>query len=1177
MTKIVLFKRAILLLLVYYVLIFRVSAQTQERLSVHLKGVTPLELFNELNKQISINFVYSNEDINRIPIKNYDFDNVLIGDIIDFCLQQTNLTYEIEQNTLIIRPKSKSSVIRGIILDDEGIPLPGASILINASNVGTISGADGTFSLSKGFEKHEAALHISFIGMKDQDIQWTGSDLEIQMKSDMQLTQEVVVTGYQVIDKKQLTSAVSSLDMSEIIQTEALSVDQMLSGKVPGLSVSFNSGEMGVTPKIRVRGVSTLVGNREPLWVVDGVVLSDPVDVSPAELNDPDYINRIGNAISGINPQDVERIDVLKDASATALYGSRAANGVIVITTKKGRAGKMEVNYSGSTSVRVRPRYTDKSINLMNSKERVQFSRELMQDNHMFTSSNSLYGYEKLAYQLYNNQIDYDTFEQEVYKLETNNTDWFDLLMRDAWSQNHSLSFSGGDENTIYRASVGYSENQGVNNSDDLSRYTASLNLRHNFNKLSVGVNILANTGKHKYYQSSLAPTDYAYNTSRVIPAYDEKGEYYFYNQTLGAGGGEGYDYNILKELKNSGVDQNNSSITSRANLNYKVSDWLNLYTIVSMSVSNTEIEGWWGENTYYAAQLRRSKTLEDIQPYLAELVYGGELTKDYTRNNAYTARIQGDINKYFGVENQHNINASIGLEANSSKYDGFSLTTRGYMKERGKSYVSDIDLTTYTKYAQWLSTNIPTVTDNLTNLLSEYASASYSYKDYYTINANARLDNSNKFGDQSNNRVLPIWSASFMYNFASLLKNQSTFDYLRLKTSYGFQGNMLTGLSPKTIIKAGAYDSYFNEYTSSIYTYPDPNLKWEKTSSFNISLNSSLWNNILQFELTYFNKDTKDAFIERPISGINGYTSYMVNGGDILNEGYTIDFTLTPIRKKDFFWTFSGSMTKINNKMKSEVGIDTYEYGDFLNGTAIIEGESIGTFYSYKFAGLNPEDGGPLFDDGDAASIANLNKYDTYTKVLVKSGRRDPNVTGGFNTSMRYKSWRLNANFSYSLGAKTRLLKFYPNGNDYSPQYNLNKDLLNRWRNPGDELKTNIPAVLNYSANSPYDDHWATGGWYRGENQRVAANSWDQYNYSDIRVVSADYLQCTYLSLCYGLSDKLLQKLNITRAEFTLSGSNLFTISAKELKGQTPTQSGFDKIQLSQRPTFSLGVNVTL
>ena len=703
------------------------------------------------------------------------------------------------------------------------------------------------------------------------------------------------------------------------------------------------------------------------------------------------------------------------------------------------------------------------------------------------------------------------------------------------------------------------------------------MNLQHKFRKLSVGLNIFANTGTHNYYQSDLAPTDYAYNTSRVIPAYDEKGEYYYYTQTTSAGEYNGYQYNIMNELDNSGITQNNSSITSRANLDLELYDWLNLQAIVSMSVSNTEIESWWGENTYYAALLRNSNSLENIDPETAELVYGGELGKDYTRNKSYTSRIQANINKYFGSENQHNINASVGMEANSSKYDGFSAITRGYMKDRGKSYVSDIDLSVYTKYASWLSSNVPSVTDNLTNLLSEYASASYSYKDVFTVNANARLDNSNKFGDQSNNRILPIWSTSFMYNFASLIRNQSTLDYLRLKTSYGFQGNMLSSLSPNTIIQSGSYNSYFNEYTSSIYTYPDPNLNWEKTNSFNVSLNTALWNSRLQLELSYFNKETKDAFIERPISGINGATSYMVNGGDILNKGYTIDFTVIPVRTKNVFWTLSGSLTKIKNTMKSNVGIDTYELDDYLNGTAIVQGESIGTFYSYDFIGLNPEDGGPLFNDGDVASVSNLSKYETYSQVLLKSGRRDPNITGGFNTSVRYKKWRMNANFSYNLGAKTRLLRFYPNGNDYSPQYNMNKDLINRWRQPGDEANTNIPAVLNYSVSSPYDWHWSLYGSNSNSNHLVANNSWEQYDYSDYRVVSADYLECTYLSLSYGLPDKLMQRLNISRAEFTLSGSNLFTISAKELKGQTPTQNGFSQVQLSQRPTFSLGVNVTL
>ena len=443
MIKHVLEKRAIVLLLLFYALNAGIIAQNTRNLSVDFQNITAPQLFNTLKQKIQIDFIYSNDDILLIPSKSYEFKNASLETIIEYCLEGSNLTYEIDENTLIIKPKPLSSFIKGTIVDDEGEPLPGASIVITSTNTGTVSGTDGSFSIKKGFSGSNVNLHISFIGMKDQDLTWTGQDLNVQMKSDIQLTDEVIVTGYQVIDKKNLTSAVTSIEMKDILQTGAISVDHMLAGNVPGLSVSFNSGELGVTPKVRVRGVSTLVGNREPLWVIDGIVLSDPVNISTAELNDPDYVNRIGNAIAGINPQDIDRIDVLKDASATALYGARAANGVIVITTKKGRAGKLEVNYSGSTSVKLRPRYTDKSINLMNSKERVQFSRELMEENHMYTSSNSLYGYEKLAYELYTGDIDFKTFEQEVSKLETNNTDWFDILMRDCLVAKPRTKFFG--------------------------------------------------------------------------------------------------------------------------------------------------------------------------------------------------------------------------------------------------------------------------------------------------------------------------------------------------------------------------------------------------------------------------------------------------------------------------------------------------------------------------------------------------------------------------------------------------------------------------------------------------------------------------------------------------------------------------------------------------------------
>ena len=256
--------------------------------------------------------------------------------------------------------------VTGTIVDETGEPLIGVYVRDKVNNINAITDGDGKFSVK--VPQGGATLTVTYMGMKTiiqkvkagQKVRWVMQENVKQMK-------DVVITGYQQLDRRNLTSSVTSVDMKDIEIPGIASVDKMLEGRIPDLVLTNNSGEINATPKLRVRGTSTLIGNREPLWVLDGIILTDPVDLSPDVLNDPDYVNRIGNAIAGINPQDIQRIDVLKDAAATALYGTRAANGVIVVTTKSGREGKPTVNYSAQLTLRKRPYYSDGKINLMNS------------------------------------------------------------------------------------------------------------------------------------------------------------------------------------------------------------------------------------------------------------------------------------------------------------------------------------------------------------------------------------------------------------------------------------------------------------------------------------------------------------------------------------------------------------------------------------------------------------------------------------------------------------------------------------------------------------------------------------------------------------------------------------------------------------------------------------------
>jgi TonB-linked SusC/RagA family outer membrane protein len=1159
-------------------------AAPRKTVTLNLKNV-PLETFlDEVKRQTGVNFLYNSQILKgenvTIKASKENWESV-VGSV----LEEHDLTYEMKNGVCVIRKMVRRNInATGFINSDEdNLPVIGASIRVKNSRKAAITNSDGKFVLYNVPEG--AMLTISYVGMQETTVK-ARSNMKITLKSNARQLQEVVVTGYQVLNKRSLTSAVSSVKAEDLLRSDMSSIDQMLEGRVPDLMMSTNSAEVGVAPKIRIRGTSTIIGNREPLWVVDGIVVTDPVPISPEELNDPDYINRIGNAIAGLNPQDIQRIDVLKDAAATAIYGTKAANGVIVVTTKRGFVGKPQVNYNMSVTYKRRPRYTDHSVDVMSSKERIQFSRELADQHYLYESNVNLVGYEGLLDKLYNNHITNDEFNTEVGKLESQNTDWFKLLCQDSFSTQHNISLSGGSNLSRYYASIGYTKDNDVIKVNKNERYSASLNLDNTFSKwLTASFSFSGYVNNRKYYQDEVAPLSYAYTTARTIPEYDDDGNYFYYKKRISK---YAYNYNILNELDNSSNNQEISSATLNANLMFTIAPWLHANAIFSYTHSNTDIEGYWGDKTNHAAALRHADLGEEIEyKDLCEMPQGGELTKRITRNKSWTARFQVDMNKYFGEGDKHNIDATIGYEMSSTKYKSHYSVARGYYPDRGETFVTNIDPTVYTGYATWLANNAPSITDDLSNVVSAYASLTYAYKSLYRLNINGRVDGSNHFGDRSNEKFLPIWSVSGSYNLGDCgLFDAKWIDYMTLKASYGFQGNMLSSQSPVMTIKKEPISSYYNEYTASVNGRPNPNLKWENTHSYNLGLDVSLFDHRIEMEGSLFYKKTKNAFMNKTISSINGTTSYVINGGDITNKGYSLDVTVSPIRNKDFRWTLSTSISKILNSIDSRPNSQAYELKDFLNGSVVVQDKSVNTFYSYKFLGLSPEDGGPLFDDcfDNQAALRDLSKYDTYLKVLEASGKRDADISGSLTSTIRWKQWHMSANFAYSLGAKTRLFAMYGSAAsggvydpDIRPDRNYSRDYMNRWRNPGDETRTNIPAIITKDTNAyyKYNNYWSSGTRNADNIQTIADNYWDMYDYSNLRVVSADYLKLSSLSFTYDFDSKLLAHCNLQRLALTLSGYNLFTICSSKLKGQTPTQGGFSTIQLSDRPTFSFGLNV--
>lgn len=1159
------------------------SSFAQKTVTFDLKSVPVKTLFDQIQRQTGYSFVYSTEDLKSMPPVSVSAKNEQVNTVLSRVLRDTGLTFSINKRIITVKYLSDGKVktartIHGQVLDDKGEPLPGAAVFpTGLIEHGVATDENGKFVL-KNVPAEAKSITAIMLGMKTEIVMIGKKDnIQMIMSEEASALENVVVTGYQKIDKRYSTSAVTSIKMEDLNVPGFASIDQMMEGKIPDMVMTTNSGEINATPKLRIRGTSTLIGNRSPLWVLDGVILTDPIDLSPDVLNDPDYVNRVGNAISGINPQDILRIDVLKDAAATALYGTRAANGVIVITTKSGREGKPVISYSTTLTARRRPYYTDSKINLMNSSERVQFSEYLVDQHYSYPNGMPLVGYENALTNLYNGTYTQQQFNEAVNEMASMNTDWFKILCHNSLSHDHNASVSGGSDNIRYYASLGYTGQDDVIKNTSNKRYTGMIKLNINLSKkLDLEFNINAYQNDRKYFPDEINPTDYAYNTSRAIPAYNSDGSYYYYKKN--AGGFIGYlNYNILNDLDNSYQKQEVNNVMGTINLQYHPLSWLHLSGLLSMNTSASTSETLYGESTFHSATLRRSE-YGQVPDADSSMPYGGEYTISTTRTKGYTARFQADANKFFGSDMQHLFNVSLGAEASSTLYRGYNRTDRGYYPDRGETFVTNVP-TSYTYYYNWMSTNVPTITDTKTNLLSAYATVSYTFKELFTLNANTRYDGSNKFGSRSNEKILPIWSVSGNANIKDIANiKEDWLDFLTFKTSYGEQGNMLDDQTPVMVIKKGSMNGYYNEMLTTAKYFANPDLKWEKTHSFNVGLETSILSGRVQLGLEFYHKRTTDAFMSKTISDINGYTSYIVNSGTIINKGFNVSLSATPIKMKHFYWIVSGNLSKIYNKVTTTPGGQTYELNDFLNGTAIVEGQSVGTFYSYKFIGLSSQDGGPVFDDWEdrQSELKDLSKYEAYTKVLVPTGKREADLTGSIGNTFTYKQWRLGINLTYSFGASTRLFRLFNgmNGN-YSSEQNVNRDILDRWMKPGDEHTTIIPSIIGEGNASyyQYSHHWSESDFYTGP--KFSSNAWEMYDYSTARVVSADYVKLQNISLTYEFEKKTLKNWGLGRLALTLSATNLHTWCDKRLKGQTPNQGGFSEVQLSDSPTYTFGLNV--
>ena len=1078
----------------------------------------------------------------------------------------------------------KVRVVTGHVYDPGKEALVGVTVAVKGSTSGgAITDENGRYMI---LDPNESGTVIVFssIGFEKKEVAVGDKKvIDVTMTEKSAYLDEVVVTGYQNVNRRELASAVSQIEMDEIKLSDKFSIDQMLAGQVAGMSVTTTGGGPSATPKIRIRGTSSLYGNTAPLWVLDGIILDDnSVNWDASGNLDPlaeDAQYLVGNAIAGVNPNDIESITVLKDASATAIYGVQAANGVIVVTTKKGRNGPAQVTYNGSVSINQRENY--RRLYLMDAGERVQLSKDLLDSRLSYTRKDFNLGYEMLKAQYDAKKLTRSQFDAAVTEMIDRNTDWFDLLFRNAVTQNHTLSLSGGNESSTYYSSVGASISQGTAREEVSKRYTATLKVNSWISpKVYIGFQLNGSITDNQGYHSSFNPDSYARETARTIPAYNADGSLFFYRPyesfSTSNMANQTYAFNALHESQTTGNYADLASLTGLMNFVWKIYDGLRYEMTGSYVYNATKTTTWAQEDSYYVNQLRGYvfDELEFGSSFWNESVIpqGGVLSKSEATKTTLDIRNTLSYSKDF---KGHLVSALATSEIRSVITDGFSGTHYGWMPERGQvispsytdAYIVDLKNGAFT----------PVITDNRANTVSWIFSGIYSYKDKYTLNANVRMDGSNQFGENPKYRFLPIWSVAGKYaltNEAFMKPYEDWLSYLALRLSYGIQGNVDKGTSPDLVMQIGSIDSNTGMATSTVAYWPNEDLRWEKTTQYNVGLDFSFLLDRITATVDFYKKVGTDMIVNKTISAVNGYTIRKINGGNVNNSGVELAVKFTPLQTKDMRLVIGFVHSYNKNELIKANDETNNTRENMLSGSALIEGEALGTIYSYPFAGLDHETGLPVFYDkkGNTSATWLSKTYKNYTLYedeieLVKSGVVSPPHTGGINLEYRWKEWILRGSFTYSLGAVNRLPFIYGDYDSvFDPEKNVTREILNRWREPGDELHTNIPAL--------YDDNTYTNLGIRPMRANVDhIYGTSMYDYSTARVCSTNNLRLRSLSLSYIFNKKVLKKMHLSNFQISAQANNLFIIADKRWHGFDPEQGSSANSSIPR--TYSLSVTI--
>jgi len=1057
---------------------------------------------------------------------------------------------------------AQTKVTGTVVSAEDNQPVIGATVLVQGQKTGTVTDANGHFTISVPSGKK---IQVSYIGMETETVT-PQNGMTITLRNSAEL-EEVVVTGMTRMDRRMFTGATDKVNAEDALLNGIADVSRSLEGRSAGVSVQNVTGTFGTAPKIRVRGATSIYGSSKPLWVVDGVIMEDVTDIDSDALSSGNPETLISSAIAGLNSDDIESFQILKDGSATSIYGARAMAGVIVVTTKKGKVGQAHINYMGEFTTRLKPSYSN--FNILNSQDQMGIYKELKEKGWLAYSNvlnGSDYGVYGKMYELMNEynattgQFGLPATQEAEYaylqNAEFRNTDWFSELFSGAIQQNHSVSLSGGTQKSQYYGSISAMVDPGWYKQSKVQRYTMNLNLNHKIldnltinligsgsyrkqrapGTLSQDVDVVSGNVKRDF---DINPYSYALNTSRAL----DPDTYYHSNYA---------PFNIMHELETNYIDVNFVDTKFQGELKYKPISDLEISLLGALKYTTTSQEYHILDDSNQAEAYRAmgNSIIRDGNRYLytnpddpyalpiSVLPNGGFLRRTDNRMRDYNFRLTANYTHTFAQK--HYVNLFGGMETTEIERN------RTYFNGVGMQYYKgELPFFVYQFFKKTLEDNNQYYTLSNTNSRSAafFANATYGFDNRYVINGTIRYEGSNAMGKSRRARWTPTWNIAGSWNadqekfFESL---RPTLSHLKVKASYS-----LTATPPPTgyTSSTNVFEAYtpYRLFTQDKETgihmkdLANDDLTYEKKHEFNFGFEAGFLNDRINVAFDMYWRKNFDEIGPVATQGIGGQVIRWANSADMKSSGQELSISTTNIKTRDFSWTtslvYSHTKTEITNLASRDRVIDL-----ITNMGGRLEGYPVRALFSIPFQGLN-EDGMPTFiNEAGEVTTYDINFQEREKVSYLKyEGPTDPTVQGSFGNMFKWKGFTLNFFITYSFGNVVRLDPVF--SARYSDMTSMTKEFKNRWMVPGDEQYTDVPVILSrrqYEANNSI---------------RYGYNA---YNYSDVRIAKGDFIRMKEISLQYDFPKAWIKPL--TNLSLKLQATNLFLIYAdKKLNGQDP------------------------